>query len=1058
MHVRRQSVNLLVNLGEEELKDYESLKQVVLKEYEPSPKICLENFRKAKRNSDETFSQFASRLTSMWLYYCKLRGANDFESVNQLIVADKMFEMLDSETATHIGVLQGEEWYKPRDLGKQCDIFYASKGKSFDEPERAKWNDSEKRSFNGSWGKQPFGEKKSDNFSSRKNFDQGTELEDGTVTARVDLLGKVIPRRAIEDKLSKLVKTSISVDGKLVHALVDSGTEITVIKKDLVPGISVEGASTIYLKGIFVPAVKCPLVYVPVSLATGGQINVVHQQVLCAWAEVLVEDVLLPPDVLAMLGGAQSEENSLALSSQDLRVDSGNVDETEVSSGILPEKAQEHIEDSQRNITSCRNEAGTLGIKDEEVTAEMDKGSILAECCAELALAWKYAKEGKGNYYEVDGYLFHRDKILGESIGQLVILKCRRTEVLSLAHISVFSSHMGPKKTLERIKYSFFWEGLRADVKKFCESCKECQLTRSVRIKDRSPITPVSRPELPFEVVNMDLIGPIDPPSSKGHKCILCLVDQHTRWGEAMPVTSLSAKVICEALLSIFSRTEIYLLLKGEGFVERNSAASWVTVLDLWKWYFCRSLTKKYAACVMSFGIYMTKKVRFKFEYTSYGCGACKEPLPAPGNRSNKRRYREKDLAMTVEKKGRNGGEKESGGEETGVVKRRHGWTMDDALCANGYFPPAWKHAIITLLPKPGKNAKFATNYRPISLLSTIGKIFEKIILKRLQERADSHNLIPDFQHGFRSETSTNHQLLRLTNRVINGFNNGDTTEGAFLDVEKAFDRVWHDGLIFKMIKLNFPSYIIHLINSYLNDRTFQVKILATLSRIGTVSAENGVLKLTSVKVKPSSLKKDNIAIDNENSNYSEAASPGEANPQVYVETPLHQEKLTVWCALWAGGIIGPYFFKDDEGHNVTVNGVRYRAMIINFFIPELKNHDVQELWFQQDGATYHTARATIDLLKDTFGDRLISRFGPVNWPPRSCDLSPLDYFLWGYVTSLVYANKPQTLDHLEDNICNVIVDIRPQMLEKVIENWTSRLDYIRASRDSHMPEIIFKM
>ncbi|GFT24863.1 uncharacterized protein TNCV_3021481 [Trichonephila clavipes] len=102
-----------------------------------------------------------------------------------------------------------------------------------------------------------------------------------------------------------------------------------------------------------------------------------------------------------------------------------------------------------------------------------------------------------------------------------------------------------------------------------------------------------------------------------------------------------------------------------------------------------------------------------------------------------------------------------------------------------------------------------------------------------------------------------------------------------------------------------------------------------------------------------------------------------EANPQVYVETPLHPEKLTVWCAL---------------------------------------------------------------------------RAGPVNWPPRSCDLTPLDYFLWGYVKSLVYANKPQTLDHLEDNIRRVIADIRPQMLEKVIENWTSRLDYIRASRGSPMP------
>ncbi|GFW91634.1 DUF4817 domain-containing protein [Trichonephila clavipes] len=132
-------------------------------------------------------------------------------------------------------------------------------------------------------------------------------------------------------------------------------------------------------------------------------------------------------------------------------------------------------------------------------------------------------------------------------------------------------------------------------------------------------------------------------------------------------------------------------------------------------------------------------------------------------------------------------------------------------------------------------------------------------------------------------------------------------------------------------------------------------------------------------------------------------------------------KKLTVWCALWAGGIIGPYFFKNDEGHNVTVNGDRYRAMITNFFIPELNNHDVQELWFEQDGATCHTARATIDLLKDTFGDRLISRFGPVNWPPRSFDLTSLDYFLGSYVKSLVYADKLQTLHHLEDNIRRVL-------------------------------------
>ncbi|GFX56833.1 transposable element Tc3 transposase [Trichonephila clavipes] len=150
-----------------------------------------------------------------------------------------------------------------------------------------------------------------------------------------------------------------------------------------------------------------------------------------------------------------------------------------------------------------------------------------------------------------------------------------------------------------------------------------------------------------------------------------------------------------------------------------------------------------------------------------------------------------------------------------------------------------------------------------------------------------------------------------------------------------------------------------------------------------------------------------------------------EANPQVYVETPLHPEKLTVWCALWPGGIIGPYFFKNNKGYNVTVNGDRYRAMITNFFIPELNIHDVQE-------AVVPTRRRNMS--HSSCHNRFIERH------------------------SLVYADKPQTLDHLEDNIRCVIADIRPQMLEKVIENWTSRLDYIRASRGSPMPEIIFKM
>ena len=127
------------------------------------------------------------------------------------------------------------------------------------------------------------------------------------------------------------------------------------------------------------------------------------------------------------------------------------------------------------------------------------------------------------------------------------------------------------------------------------------------------------------------------------------------------------------------------------------------------------------------------------------------------------------------------------------------------------------------------------------------------------------------------------------------------------------------------------------------------------------------------------------------------------------------------------------------------------------FPVWKLDDIDPDVMWFQQDGATCHTAIATIDLLKSKFGDKLISRNGPVNWPARSCDLTPLDYFLWGYVKSLVYADKPATIEALEANIVRVLHDIRPAVLEKVAKNWTSRMRFVKNSRGGHMPELIFK-
>ena len=174
------------------------------------------------------------------------------------------------------------------------------------------------------------------------------------------------------------------------------------------------------------------------------------------------------------------------------------------------------------------------------------------------------------------------------------------------------------------------------------------------------------------------------------------------------------------------------------------------------------------------------------------------------------------------------------------------------------------------------------------------------------------------------------------------------------------------------------------------------------------------------------------------------------------LEKPMHPQRVTVWCGFWSGGIIGPFFFENEQGAAVTVNGVRYCAMINDFLFPALEEEDIGNIWFQQDGAPCHTAHVSIDLLRTVFEDRIISRNANVIWPARSCDLTPLDYYLWGAVKDKCYANKPATIDALKNNIRIAIEDIMPHTIENVLKNWTDRMGYVKASRGGHMNEIVF--
>jgi hypothetical protein len=142
----------------------------------------------------------------------------------------------------------------------------------------------------------------------------------------------------------------------------------------------------------------------------------------------------------------------------------------------------------------------------------------------------------------------------------------------------------------------------------------------------------------------------------------------------------------------------------------------------------------------------------------------------------------------------------------------------------------------------------------------------------------------------------------------------------------------------------------------------------------------------------------------------------------------------------FAEKLIGPIFFHQ------TINAERYRELVLNEFINQLDDEELQYGYFQQDGATPHTTRANLQYLSDFFGVRVISRGTNTPWPSRSPDLTPLDFSVFGYLKNEVYSYKRQmnNLNQLMEEITNCCRNINEQMLQNIFENKKMRVRYLQ--------------
>ena len=153
-------------------------------------------------------------------------------------------------------------------------------------------------------------------------------------------------------------------------------------------------------------------------------------------------------------------------------------------------------------------------------------------------------------------------------------------------------------------------------------------------------------------------------------------------------------------------------------------------------------------------------------------------------------------------------------------------------------------------------------------------------------------------------------------------------------------------------------------------------------------------------------------------------------------------------------GIIGPFFFEDADGHTQTVNKERY-VDILNWIALQRVSPGADQLRFKQDGATPHTTRVTLQWLEERFGTRLISRGTHTPRPAHSPDLTPLDFYLWGFLKSIVYEEDPKSLTGLKTAIRRAVRSVPAAMCARVIDGVMKRVNVCHLRKGSHLEHVL---
>jgi transposase InsO family protein len=392
----------------------------------------------------------------------------------------------------------------------------------------------------------------------------------------------------------------VQVNGKTVECLFDSGATCCIVKRTLVNESTLTGNKT-----------KCMLIDGSIRSCPTAIINI-HSDCYSGSVEALVMDNPVKPVIIGKIDGLKylltkdkvektSKEPVVKISRSSCEGNGTQLDDDETKKHTRGESTETQrdaavqecnlmnvyeVDDERCDVTDGQSKHNseieyTAAVETRESSTRVVKYKPLKVMKLpdlrhspeqikqmqqeddSLKKYWKIVKEEEDKedfstraFIERDGLLYkqYREVLTDEIKLLLVVPQQLRDKVMTIAHCTLLSAHLGIKKTHDKINNDFYWPSMGQDIRMFVMSCDICQRAVDKKVNYRAPMGHLPVLDVPFQCICVDLVGPINPMSSRGYRYVLTAIDLSTRYPEAIPLKGISTEEVAEALFEFYCR------------------------------------------------------------------------------------------------------------------------------------------------------------------------------------------------------------------------------------------------------------------------------------------------------------------------------------------------------------------------------------------------------------------------------------------------------------------------------------------------------------------------